>query len=64
MTSVPSEKKVWEFAFKAVSVWSLDLTNAKMGIPSLSNNEPILSWLNTVLPDFGRLNLGKYHMIV
>lgn len=64
MLSVPSEGRAWEFAFRAVSAWSLDLTYAKIEIPSLSNNEPILSWLNTVLPDFGRLNLDKYHMLV
>lgn len=31
--------------------------------PFLSNSEPIPSWLDTVLPDFGRLNLDKYHML-
>lgn len=62
MLSVPSEGRVW--AFRVVSAWSVDLTNIKTEIPSLSNNEPILPWLNTVLPDFGKLNLDKYHKLV
>lgn len=64
MMSVPSEGRACKFAFRAVSPWSSDLTDTQMDLPSLSSNGPILSWLNTVLPDFGRLNLDKYHMLV
>lgn len=36
----------------------------KKALPFLSNNEPILSWLSTVLPDFERLYPDRYHMFV